>query len=130
MRSQALAFSPYWVTPPSQQYFDEIKTCALPLMVTKLVHEVKDGESLGRFLQDADTREKFKAEIAQLIEEFEKKLQTLWKPKDKEIIEIEEQLQMLKKKFDYAGINSATNNQYVTAYREGVPLFFNILIIY
>src|SRR5579872_1873896 len=122
-------FSSYWVTLPPEPAHDEKMAYTLPPIITLLLHEVKNGDNLGQFLQNKDKRDALKKEVVKLVTQFEQKFRTLWKNDQTTLRKLQNQLQELIKKFDYSGSNSDTNNMYIASYRESPTLFFKILHI-
>src|SRR5579872_5354685 len=122
-------FSSYWVTLPPEPAHDEKMAYTLPHIITQLMNEVKNGDNLGQFLQNDDKRTALKKEVVKLVEQFDQKFQTLWRNDQTTLLQLQNALGELIKKFDYSGSNSDTNNIFVASYREALSLFFKILHI-
>ena len=127
-RQPKLTFTSYWVTVPPEPVPDEKMACTLPPVTTQLLNEVKNEDDLGEFLQNKDKSDALKQEVVvKLIDPFYKKFQTLWQDDRETLDKIRVQQEELIKKFDYDGKGSVARGSYFAFYREGLPLFFNIL---
>ncbi len=122
-------FAQYWVTAPEEVTRDEAMKNALPPTVNQLISEVKDAIDLRYFLHQKEMREGLEQEASILTTKYIEKLEPLWKADDVEIIKIKEELKSLLKKFEYDGNDTTTNEKYLAAYREGLPLLFDIFHI-
>lgn len=120
-------FSQYWVTLPPKESNQESKQSDLPPIVSTLTREIKNGKDLGLFLQNAENKTSLQNSVLTLTNQFSTKLQTLWKPEDRELKKIQTELRALTIKFDYDGKEDTTNEHYLVSYKEGLPLFFYIL---